>query len=812
MFFDGDPKNPMTMVRKCAVLTCTELTAQTWCNRCQKAYNTLNLPREEFAKAYVPAMRVNTTSRLRRARCIVATGGCNREGHWMSMCQVHSRLWADFKVRNPEAIFEDWSGRQSAYDAYPECLVPACIRQSFGRDEVLCRVHSKDFKADVATGDAELGEAGVRDWSRRQAPAMGAGRFSLAPLSETARLEVLYALQERDRVTSYPLRTEIVRYVARYFSNVASIALLPTDVLSPDRSIWSPGTTAKPNGHRTGFIRDIASRLSHGLMDSQGIDPTDRNQWDLRELGLRSKNSISGKISRIRHADFSPIRQDWLRQAAMEWVKSTRPLANEVGLMLTACKIASRSLGYRSSGGADPAILSFADMTSVFETFNHLPKADGGIYSYTYRVNMWGYFCTVLDFGRACGLYETMPASFSRHPKFHKIFNGVADEDELGRAVPESVIDQLNANLHLIGAGYRYGSLAPQDVQLLFETVYIVLRDTGRRPYEVAGLMWECLEKDGEDWGLIWDNKKARRLRRRLPIFKETVDAILRWRARSQELGLPSGPGAFLFPPRGIRKQMTADELSGFMSVWRDAIPEILSDVPDLNGDLLPFDRSMIIPYGFRHAYCQRHADAGVPVEVLADLMDHKNMEVTRGYYKVSIKRKREAASLMRRHTLDRAGATQLGGTASDYERQSVAVPYGNCKEPTNVKAGGGGCRIRFQCAGCGFYEPDPSYLPAIEDEIRRLKADRGIAELIDAAKYVIDNFDGQIHDYEKVVMTMESELSLLPEEERLAVEQAAKLLRRARAGRMTASGAPHVDADGRTHLPLSVVSRGDAR
>jgi hypothetical protein len=31
-----------------------------------------------------------------------------------------------------------------------------------------------------------------------------------------------------------------------------------------------------------------------------------------------------------------------------------------------------------------------------------------------------------------------------------------------------------------------------------------------------------------------------------------------------------------------------------------------------------------------------------------------------------------------------------------------VAVPYGICREPSNVAAGGGACPFRFRCVGCG--------------------------------------------------------------------------------------------------------------
>jgi hypothetical protein len=45
---------------------------------------------------------------------------------------------------------------------------------------------------------------------------------------------------------------------------------------------------------------------------------------------------------------------------------------------------------------------------------------------------------------------------------------------------------------------------------------------------------------------------------------------------------------------------------------------------------------------------------------------------------------------------VDAAGnpAPFTGPTA--YQRASLAVPFGNCTEPSNVKAGGGACPIRL--------------------------------------------------------------------------------------------------------------------
>ena len=42
------------------------------------------------------------------------------------------------------------------------------------------------------------------------------------------------------------------------------------------------------------------------------------------------------------------------------------------------------------------------------------------------------------------------------------------------------------------------------------------------------------------------------------------------------------------------------------------------------------FDKTRIVPYAYRHTYAQRHADAGVPVDVLSQLMDHRSLDTTR--------------------------------------------------------------------------------------------------------------------------------------------------------------------------------------
>lgn len=406
-------------------------------------------------------------------------------------------------------------------------------------------------------------------------------------------------------------------------------------------------------------------------------------------------------------------------------------------------------------------------------------------------------FFQLIDFGRFTGLLESVPGSFARHPT-HRIPPVDANEEELGKAVPEPVIAQLNAQLGSIANGVSYGELTADQVKEMFTCVYVVLRDCGRRPKEVASLPIDCMERDGEEVSLIWHNHKGHRMRRRLPIARETVAAIERWREIRASVIAPAGSDGFLFPAitggAGFDHLDTA-VLSVTLRRWVDALPELHGDAIGPGGELESFDRSLIFPYAFRHSFAQRHADAGTPLDVLQDLMDHDDPATTTGYYQVTLKRKRDAVKRLSKLVADRLGAARPC-SPSAYEQRSVAVPFGGCAEPSNVKAGGGHCPIRFQCAGCGHYRPDPSYLPAIEDHINSLRADRETARALDAADFVIVNLTSQIDAYTRVSTGMRERLAAMPEDERAEVEEAAVILRQLRAG------------NGRKALPVSIVSR----
>lgn len=70
----------------------------------------------------------------------------------------------------------------------------------------------------------------------------------------------------------------------------------------------------------------------------------------------------------------------------------------------------------------------------------------------------------------------------------------------------------------------------------------------------------------------------------------------------------------------------------------------------------LPFDKSKIFPYAYRHTYAQRHSDAGVPVDVLQQLMDHEQLAPTQQYYRAGEGHRREPVERVTRMRFDRHG------------------------------------------------------------------------------------------------------------------------------------------------------------
>ena len=206
------------------------------------------------------------------------------------------------------------------------------------------------------------------------------------------------------------------------------------------------------------------------------------------------------------------------------------------------------------------------------------------------------------------------------------------------------------------------------------------------------------------------------------------------------------------------------------------------------------FDKARAVPYAYRHTYAQRHADAGVPIDVLAELLDHRNLNVTRCYYRVGEDRRREAVDKVTALSFDRHGnriwrdaAALLESAHARYAVGEVAVPYGRCTEPSNVQAGGGACPVRFRCAGCDHFRTDVSYLPdltAYLDDLLRTR--ERLAAAIDGvdewARADATPAEEEITRIRRLIGRINGDITQLTGAERAQVDEAVTVIRKHRA------------------------------
>jgi integrase len=776
--FTGMVDDPNTATWVCLVSACDRIISRgRLCTLCRRDCRRAGQELERFLVTHVPTpSKLSAADYHLRQGCAVVRDGqrCPRGAVTLGLCTMHHQRWRQHRKRAPEQAFDTWLTtspvRLPELGDFPACLVPACGRESRTFASRLCELHTGRYRRAVDSRP-------IAEWAREQPPYLADHQFSLLPLEEPVRWELLFALQQRDarggRIDPYAVRAAVDRMHV-----VPGLSLTS----EPDlEALLASRRESNINAHLFEFARYLRAAKD----EMNGLRPTDRLVWDLVEIGISSDPTALGGTRRRSGLDFGQITQSWLRDLALAWAREQRQsrLLTET---IRATIVASGALDQRHDRGTMLSRLGDADATLVTDAINCVVSQRGDQVGYKHKQRLYQRFFALINYGRRCGQLAELPMAFAPLLGRTTPFAGESTEESTAKAIPVEIQRQLDAQLSRLGRGLSYGDLSDEQSHLMFRTAYILLRDTGRRPLEIVTLQTDCLTQDRNGPVLRWNNHKAKRYGRRLPILRSTTDALSAWLAVRSDLPTPTRSKEWLFPAiaeRAGQPHMKSAALSRAIRIWVDGLDRLETSEHDDAGHLIPFDRMQIFPYAFRHTFAQRHADNGTPIDVLRELMDHRSIQTTAGYYVVTADRKRAAIDTVGRYAIDRDGGSAPVTDPTRYQMQSVAVPFGNCLEPTNVKAGGQACPVRFQCAGCGFYRPDPSYIPAIEEHLNSLRADRETAMAMDTASYVTDSFTAQINAFEVVLRTMRDRLNSLEPDERARVEHASAVLRRARAG-----------------------------
>jgi hypothetical protein len=194
-----------------------------------------------------------------------------------------------------------------------------------------------------------------------------------------------------------------------------------------------------------------------------------------------------------------------------------------------------------------------------------------------------------------------------------------------------------------------------------------------------------------------------------------------------------------------------------------------------------------------------------VPIEVLAELLDHRNLNVTRGYYRVGEDRRRAAVDTVTAMSFDRHGNRIWRDVQALLESEharcavgEIAVPYGMCSEPSNVQAGGGACPVRFRCAGCDHFRTTAAHLPDLQGYLDDLLRTRErLAATVDGiddwARADATPSQEEITRIRQLITRIKGEVAELDQAEQGRINDAVAVMRRHRAAHSVPLGMPTV-------------------
>ena len=356
-------------------------------------------------------------------------------------------------------------------------------------------------------------------------------------------------------------------------------------------------------------VRKLLNALSCHVRRALADPATEqaKDTWDLSVFGHPGRLAFAG------------ITQQWLRQGAKRWASEDLPRHRGKGSANVQTKIhalarLSESLRARPDHGELPAALGRADIQAFLNRLGYLESA-GTISRYHRNVLCRG-ARTVLAGIRAMGLTRPGQAAAGLPGNFVIGAGDIPAEPVRGepsRDLPPEIMTVLCASLD---------TLQPPEVKAATQ----IAIDTGRRPEDIPGLPLDCLARDKDGAAvLVYDNAKAHRLGRRLPVSQATATVITSQQARVRALFPGTPPAELKLLPAARRnpdgrRPMTIDMLEGRHREWAGRLGTLRTR------DGTEFSTAKIVPYAYRHTYviCTALAARGTAKSDASPLVPHE--------------------------------------------------------------------------------------------------------------------------------------------------------------------------------------------
>jgi integrase len=728
---------------------------------------------EIAAAACLPAEPASAT------RCAVPGCRCVPTVRHAVLCEPHAKK---FRLRRPPVSMQQFLAdpRVRPLPPMPACAVAACTRPADSA-RGYCNTHYQRWRSALGTNP----EFDSHRWQAQESGVAECGRVNLRALPVLVVVEVLFGVQQRVRggakITEVELRVLCDGLRRRQAASI---------------------TTDRAEITRNKSVRSLRSALTQHVRRALADPGSEqaKDTWDLAVFGHRGSLSFTG------------IGQAWLAQSVKRWAAEQLPRhrgrgAARVRGKINALRLLSEFLGRRPDGGLVASALGRSDIEDFLNRLAYLESV-GEISRYR-RNGICRDMREVLAGIRALGLTRPGQTAAGLAGDFAIERGDIPAEPERGepgRDLPPEVLAILCAHLD---------ALEPVEVRVATQ----IGIDTGRRPEDILALPLNCLHRDKDGSAvLVYDNAKANRLGRRVPIGEATAKVIAAQQDRVRAM-FPHTPPAelTLLPtprrnPEG-RKPISIDTLDNRHREWISTLPVLRTR------DGVEVDKTKVTPYAYRHCYAQRHADAGVPIDVLAELLDHRSYSMTRRYYRIGEDRRRDAVDTVTALSFDRHGnriwrdaRMLLESERARHAVGEVAVPYGTCTEPTNVKAGGGACPVRFRCVGCDHFRTNIAFLPDLQaylDDLLRTR--ERLAATIDGvddwARADATPTDEEITRIRRLINRIKADVADLNETEQARIDDAIAIVRRHRAAHTVPLGMPSLTPP----APTTIASEATA-